>query len=213
MKQLILLLTLVVTSTMQLRANDEKFVEAMQKNIRSIYEAGSIESYQQSVNAFERIASAEKSRWEPLYYIAFGNVMMANLSQDNLKKDRYLDLAMEAVSRGKSIAENESEIVALEGFIYMIRVTVDPQSRGMEFAPQAVMTFNRALNLNPENPRALALLAQMQFGTAQFFGSPTTEACAINAKALEKFDNFKSDNVLAPVWGRRMAESLKEKCQ
>jgi hypothetical protein len=213
MKQVILSVLFFVTVAPDLRANDEKYVEAMQKNIKSIYEARDIDSYQQSVNAFERISSAEKSRWEPLYYIAFGNVMMANISQDKQKKDAYLDRAMEVIVLAKSIRENESEIFALEGFVYMIRVTVDPQTRGMEFAPQAMMTFNRALSINPENPRALALLAQMQFGTAQFFGSPTTEACAINNKALDKFDTFKPESVLAPVWGRQMAQSMKERCQ
>lgn len=213
MKQVILSVLFFVTVAPDLRANDEKYVEAMQKNIKSIYEARDIDSYQQSVNAFERISSAEKSRWEPLYYIAFGNVMMANISQDKQKKDAYLDRAMEVIVLAKSIRENESEIFALEGFVYMIRVTVDPQTRGMEFAPQAMMTFNRALSINPENPRALALLAQMQFGTAQFFGSPTTEACAINSKALDKFDTFKPESVLAPVWGRQMAQSMKGRCQ
>ena len=212
MKQFVLFLAFLALTANPLVANDEKYVEAMRKNIKSIYEAESIEAYQQSVNAFERIASAEKDRWEPLYYVAFGNVMMANISNDNAKKDGYLDLAMEAIERAKTLKQDESEIIALEGFAHMIRVTVDPQTRGMEYAPLAVMTFNRALAINPENPRALALLAQMQYGTAQFFGSPTNEACGINSKAVEKFDTYKSDNTLAPTWGRQMAETLKEKC-
>jgi hypothetical protein len=69
------------------------------------------------------------------------------------------------------------------------------------------------VQLNPENPRALALMAQMQYGTAQFFGSPTTEACTTLSLALQKFDTFKSDNPLAPQWGRGMAEGLKEQCK
>jgi hypothetical protein len=73
--------------------------------------------------------------------------------------------------------------------------------------------FEKAISLNPENPRALAMMAQMQFGTAQFFGSPTTDACNTNVKALEKFGTFKSDNPLAPVWGKSMAEGMVEKCK
>lgn len=213
MKKIILSLVLMFVSSAQLLlANDEKYVEAMQKNIKAIYEANSIESYQQSVNAFERIASGEKSHWEPLYYVAFGNLMMANLTTQNDKKDGYLDRAMEAIDQARAVKQDESEIVALEGFVYMLRIGVDPQNRGMEYAPQAVATFNRAVALNPENPRALALLAQMQFGTAQFFNSPTTEACEINGRAADKFETYKANNALAPVWGRNMVESLKQKC-
>jgi hypothetical protein len=69
------------------------------------------------------------------------------------------------------------------------------------------------VGLNPENPRALALLAQMQFGTARFFGSSTIEACGTNTKALEKFEKFKSDNALAPQWGRGMAEEMRDECK
>ena len=55
-----------------------------------------------------------------------------------------------------------------------------------------MQSLGGALSLNPENPRALALIAQTQYGTAQFLGSPTTEACATNASALEKVATFKS---------------------
>jgi tetratricopeptide (TPR) repeat protein len=194
-------------------ANDEKFIEAMQKNIKSVYEAQEITTLLQTVNSFERIAATEKNKWEPFYYIGFGYLMMANMETDGNKKDAYLDKALEAIEKGKVIIPSESELIALEGFAYMLKVTVDPQSRGMVFAPKAVQTFEKALALNPENPRALALLAQMQYGTAQFFGSAATDACTSNAKALEKFQTYKSENPLAPVWGLRMAESLKQACK
>jgi hypothetical protein len=172
-----------------------------------------VESYRLAINGFERIAAAEKTKWEPLYYIAFGNIMMANRETDNATKDQFLDRALEVIKQAKAIRENESELIALEGFALMMKVSVDPQSRGMVYAPQAMQAFNTALAHNPENPRAMALLAQMQYGTAQFFNSPVTEACQLNAKAGEKIKTYKSDNLLAPVWGAGMIESLKEKCK
>jgi cytochrome c-type biogenesis protein CcmH/NrfG len=95
----------------------------------------------------------------------------------------------------------------------MIRVTVDPATRGQQYSTLAYQSFNKAVAINPENPRALTLLAQMQFGTAQFFGSPTTEACATVTKALEKFAATSEPKPLAPEWGKGMAEGLKGKCQ
>lgn len=208
---LTLLLTVSIRSNVQ--ANDGKFVEAMQKNIKAVYEAKEIADYQLSVNAFIRIASVEKSRWEPSYYTAFGYVMMANRENTGAQKDVYLDEALKFIEAGKKLAPSESELVALEGFVYMMKVTVDPASRGMIYAPKAMQTYSAALALNPENPRALAMMAQMQYGTSQFFGSPVTEACETNSKALEKFKTYQSDNILAPTWGSLMAESLKERCK
>lgn len=208
-----LLTCLLIMFVQDVFANDDKYLEAMKKNIAIVYSAQSIEELQQAVNTFDRIAIAEKSRWEPYYYAAFGNIMMATREKEGSKKDLYLDQALVAIEKAKSIKAEESEIVALEGFVNMIRVTVDPGSRGPQFAGLAMQTFGKASALNPENPRALALLAQMQYGTAQFFGSSTGEACATLSKALEKFETFKSENPLAPQWGKPMAEGLKQQCK
>ena len=194
-------------------ANDGKYIEAMQKNIKTIYEAKTISDFQNAVNAFERIASVETKKWEPLYYIAFGNIMLSNAETDNAKKDQYLDLASAAIANAAVINGKESEIVALEGFVLMMRISIDPQSRGMMYAQEATQAFNKALSLNPGNPRAMALLAQMQFGSAQFFGAPATEACESNVKAHEQMANYRSENPLAPSWGKGMIESLMEKCK
>jgi hypothetical protein len=193
-------------------ANDIRYVEAMQKSIQSVYKAKSIDELQTAVNSLERIASAEKVKWEPYYYMSFAFILMANREQAAAKKDTYLDQAHIAIEKASALNANESEIVALIGFIHMIRVTVDPASRGAQYSGLAMQAFGKATALNSENPRALTLTAQMQHGTAKFFGSPFTEACATLNVALQKFDSYKSDNPLAPQWGREMAMGLKKEC-
>jgi hypothetical protein len=190
----------------------DTYEEAMKKNIAAIYHASEIPEFQEVVNIFERISAAEDTKWEPPYYAAFGYIMMANREMDKTKKDAFLDKAMTAIEKAKVRAPRESEIIALEGFVYMVRVTIDPGSRGPEFAPMAMRTFAKATELNPENPRALALTARMQYGSAQFFGNSTTEACSLIEKALAKFETYQSRNPLAPAWGKPMAESLKQQC-
>lgn len=191
----------------------DKYTEVMLKNIEAVYKAQSVEELQSLANTFHRIGEAEKGKWEPYYYEAFGYLMMTTREKEGSKKDAYLDLALKSVETAKGIQPNESELVALEGFVHMLRVTVDPASRGHMYSGMAFESFHRALGMNPENPRALNLLAQMEFGTAQFFGSPSTEACATLNKALEKFETYKVENPLAPQWGKSMTESLKAKCQ
>jgi hypothetical protein len=208
-----LLIAILVLLVSKGFANDGKYEQAMKKNIQTVYTAKTIDELQAAVNSFERIGAAEKTKWEPHYYAAFGYIMIANIEKDNVKKDALLDQAVKAIGAAKTISAEESEIVALEGFATMIRVTVDPGSRGPQYAPQAMQLFGKALTLNPANPRAMALMAQMQYGTAQFFGSATTEACETLKKSLESFETYKSENPLAPQWGRGMAEGMKEKCK
>jgi tetratricopeptide (TPR) repeat protein len=208
-----LLLAALILLASKLALAADKYAEAMQKQIQIVYSAKTAEEIQQAVNALERIGDAEKTRWEPFYYASFGYVMIAVRINDAAAKDNSLDLALKVLAKASALNQNESEVVALEGFIHMIRVTVDPASRGQQYSQLAFQSFGKALAINPENPRALALMAQMQYGTAQFFGSSTTEACQTLDKALEKFASVKSEDPIAPQWGREMAEGLKAQCR
>ncbi len=212
-RTIILIVSVLSIYTSNALGNDNQYAEAMAKNIQTVYSSQSITELQGAVNALERIASAEKTKWEPYYYAAFGNIMIAHREQDGTKKDAFLDQAMANIEKAKKIAPKESEIITLEGFVHVIRITVNPATRGQQYSGLAMQTLGRALSINPENPRALALIAQTQYGTAQFLGSPTTEACATNAAALEKFATFKSENPLAPKWGNRMAEETAGNCK
>jgi hypothetical protein len=210
---MIILLFNVLGYSSFMPANDDAYAEVMAKSIQTVYSAQSISTLQNTVHALERIGLAEKSKWEPYYYAAFGYIMMANQEKDGSKKDSYLDQAATTIKKAAAIKANDSEITALEGFVHMIRVTVDPATRGQQYSGLAMQTFGRAISLDPNNPRALALLAQIQYGTAQFLASSTAEACATNEAALQKFATFKSDNPLAPRWGQSMAEGTKAKCK
>jgi hypothetical protein len=193
-------------------ADDQKYIQTMSKNIEALYSAHTAEQYQNVINTFDRIGNAEKTKWEPYYYSAFGYLMIANMETDLTKKDQWLDQASVAISKASAINSNESEIVSLDGFTQMLRVTVDPASRGQKYSGQATALFSKALALNPENPRALSLMAQMQIGTARFFKSPTTEGCATAAKAQEKFKTYHSQNPIAPIWGKEMTDKLVGAC-
>lgn len=210
MKAILAILLALTVST--LTAQD-KYTENMQKNIMAGYKAQTSAEHQEAANALERIAAAEKTKWEPHYYASYNYIMLSNKEKEAAKKDAYLDLAEKALNQAKTIQPNDSEITTLEGFIYMMRLTVDPASRGQEYSGKAYQSFGTALSLNPDNPRALVLMSQMQYGTAQFFKSPTTEACATLEKSLQKFESFKADNALAPQWGKSFAEGLKGSCK
>ena len=205
-------LVLVLLTPSLAKSNDSKYAEVMRKNIQAIYTSDDVAEMQNIVNMFERVGDSEKSKWEPFYYASYGYIMMATKEKDVQKKDSYLDLALKGIQKALAIQPNESELVTLEGFAHMIRVSIDPASRGQQYSGMAMQSFGKSVAMNPENPRALALLAQMQFGMAQFFGSPTTEACSTNAKAIDKFNGSKSENPFAPQWGKGMTESLNSKC-
>jgi tetratricopeptide (TPR) repeat protein len=202
---------ILITSFAALAA--DKYTDQMTANIQLVYNAQTTDELKQAVNAFERIGNAEKTKWEPFYYAAFGNIMIAAREKDGSKKDLILDQAESFLAKATAIKPNDSEIITLEGFVYTLRLTVDPATRGQKYSMLAMQAFGKALELNPDNPRALSLMAQMQYGTAKFFGSSIDEACSTATKAIEKFETFESDNVLAPQWGKKNAEDFKGVCK
>lgn len=213
MKKNLILLLGVLCATLTF-ANGQ-FEKAMGKNIPAMFSADSPESLQAVINNLNRIGEAEGDRWEPYYYVAFGYLRMSEMYESAEDKDKYLDLAMAAVNKGAEIKPDDSELEAMRGYVNMIKLTVDPATRGMTYSGLAFGSFQKALALNPNNPRAHFLMGRMQYGTAQFMGGGTDDACGSLFKALVMFDKEdEPENPFAPSWGKNSTEqAIKQLCE
>ncbi len=205
---IIILVTIISLST---HATD-KYTQHMESNIETLFTAQTVEELQLVANKFDRIASTEKDKWLPKYYASLANVWMATREEGVEKKDNYLGQAQLRIDQAAALSEGNAEIAALRGFIYMIGITVDPASRGATYGQKAFMEFGKAIELNPENPRALFFKGQMEFGTAQFFKSDTSAACKTMARSLELFDKFTPETAIHPNWGSGFARRTVENC-
>jgi len=111
-----ILTVLMLISAVAAQAN-AGYIEAMQKAIDKVYKAETILEIQEAVNVLDRISNAEKGKWEPSYYAAFGYIMMATKEADVATKDKYLDQAKVYADRASAIQPNNDEIITLEGFM------------------------------------------------------------------------------------------------
>jgi hypothetical protein len=190
--------------------------QAMQQAIAKLTTAGTVTQMSEAGNTFDRIVSGAPEEWLPLYYGAYSRVIMAAMEQDVTKKDAYLDLA-ETRLQGINELENfdQSEVLALQGFLYMIRITVDPAARGQEYSMKSGAALQEAIAMDPQNPRAMLMLAQMSYGSAQFFNGDTSEACAMADTASQLLD-LEAQNVedgFAPNWGRYQVDAMIAQCK
>ena len=192
---------------------DGNYEKAMLKNIAALHEAQSVEAMQEAAHAFERIAQAEDAEWLPRYYAAYAHITMGAMTEEIDKKDPYLDQAQSFLDEALQLEKEESELVALQGYLHMIRVSVDPATRGQQLAPQATQVLMKATEMNPENPRALMLLGQMQFGTAQFFGTDVTAPCTLINRSIALYENqSQPQESLMPAWGLQIAQAYQKYC-
>lgn len=183
------------------------FEKAMSKNIPAMFQASTPQALQSTINKLDRVGAAEETRWEPYYYAAFGYLRMSGMQKTIADKDKYLDLALESIAKSSKIDKDNSELETLRGYVHMIRTSIDPAMRGMKYSGMAFESFQKALALNPDNPRAHYLLGQMQYGTAKFMGGGDGGACESFATAQGLFAaEAETDLGIAPSWGRQSTE-------
>ncbi len=214
----LLIFTLISFGVLTLKANDDKYITAMKRIINTVYTSETDEAYQEAIDKLERVAAAKEGKWEPYYYATFAHIMRATRYADGKEtKDLQLDKAQEHLKKALKLNPKESELHALEGFIHMIRLSADPGTRGRQYSGMSFKALNKAIAMNPDNPRALYLMAQMQMGTAKFMGEDLSSSCATLEKSLEKFEEEKvglsTAAPLMPRWGHSQATGMKEQCR
>lgn len=214
MKKSLFTLALAFAFVFSAFANDPAYESAMKKQIQAMKTIQNPEQSQAVANGFLRIAEVKNTEWLPLYYAAYLQTIAAFRFEVN--KDQYFDQAMELAKKAEKIAPNHSEITALQGFITMGKLSVDPMSRGQELSGQAMQLFGKAIALDRENPRAVTMMAQMEQGMAQFFGQGPEKACGLARTGLELFAKEEAkvtEDYLLPTWGKREAEQVAGACK
>ena len=139
---------------------------------------------------------------------------MAAMEQDAQKKDVFLDVAQQHLEEIEKMKHDATEILALEGFLIMIRMSIDP-ARGAELGQKCGMVVNQAYMMDNQNPRAVLMLAQFNLGVAQYMGDDTSDACTMFDNALQLLDQPKAGttNQFLPTWGKEISLEMKKHCQ
>ncbi len=187
---------------------------AVKKGIEQLYSAENLQDMQATANLFHRIAQTEKEKWLPPYYEALTYAFMSfNRTLEDGERDFYLDKADKLQESLADKQADPSEEKTLEGFIKMAKLSVSPMLRGPLMSRSTTACFEKAVALDPNNPRALGMLARMKYGTASFFGSSKDESCTLAKKAVVLYDKEQeTKRGILPTWGRSMTASLAKSC-
>lgn len=207
MKTIITILLVAISTTVF----SSKYEETMKTNIDKLYTLTSSVELQTLANQFERIGNAEQEQWLPAYYSAYCFVRATffdNMDAD--EKHKQLDKAQNVIDQLQKKKENESEVFALQAFIYQLRIT--DMSKGAIYSRKAAEAIARAEKLNPQNPRVYYLRGSNTFHTPKFFGGGAEKAQPSLAKAAQIFETQKPNNALMPNWGSHHNNQLLKQC-
>ncbi|MBT8218296.1 MAG: hypothetical protein KJP00_00615 [Bacteroidia bacterium] len=193
----------------------DPYTEAMKEGMTMLEKAQNSDDFLAAANQFERISNVAADNWHPAYYTAYARAIAASMVNESTRKEELLDQAEVALKKASGVDHDKSEVGTLQGFIHMLRIAVDPNVRGQQYSMMSSASLQKALAINPDNPRAMYMQAQLSFGTAQFFGSDTSDACAAVDRAISLFEKSEmepSADPFAPNWGKLFALSFQKQC-
>lgn len=193
-------------------AQDSKYEAAMQSGLKLLLECKTMNDYLTAANQFERIAKVEKSHWLPVYYTSYCHLIAALQTDDEGVKDQYLDKALLQAEKANSLKANNSEIYTLIGYIQYMKLSVSPLTR-MSFMKSSKISLDKAIQLNPANPRPYFVQGQNIFYTPAVFGGGKAAAKPFFEQAAAKFRDFKPEDHLAPNWGASRNSRLLAECK
>jgi len=187
--------------TLGLKAQSDVYLSAMKNGLANLDTLQSNNSFISAANTFERIAEAEPEEWLPLYYAAYTRLLGGVTAQNKDTQDALYDQALASLKKAEIIMPNNSEIYALKGYALYMKMAVDPMERYQSIA-SAEKELEKALAINPSNPRVYLIRGQNKFYTPETYGGGKDAAKPLLLKAKELFETSKPAHELDPHWGK-----------
>ena len=221
MKTIITLLIAAFAATSPVWAQSDPYKQAMSAalgTMKTHNEKSPVTDVLATANQFERIASAEPKEWLPRYYAGLSYVYLGFMGKDEASKDKFLDQAdanlkaAEAITATTPGPEND-ELAVLKAYIAQARMVVDPMNRWQQYGPLFQAGIDKAIAINPNNPRPYVLQGSSLMYTPEQFGGGPANACPVLKQAAEKFATFKPASDFAPMWGKEQIEPMLAKCK
>lgn len=161
---------------------------------------------------FERIASAEKDSWLPNYYVALVNTTEAFNPANKEKISALLAKAQSALDVEMLKDDTNPELLVVQAMINTAWIVNDPMVNGMKLSAPTIAIYNKALALDPNNPRVVFCKAEFEIGGAKWSGADVKSLCKDVEKSIELFKNYKTEVLFYPNWGLDRAQQTLKNC-
>lgn len=201
----------ILFSSIFAEAQTGNYEKAMGQAMQSWSKADGPAELNDVANSFSRIASAQDTSYLPDYYAAYVQIIESFYLTDAAKRDQLLAEAQKHVDRAAKLSPGNSEVEVMKGYAFMAKMVVEPQTRAQKYSPMIMQSFGKARSMDPTNPRAVIMMARMQLGTAQFFGSSIEECCELAKQGKEMLDK-ETTKGFEPSWGDYEANAVLKNC-
>ena len=192
-----------------LQAQSPNQSKALESAVMQFNQTNSPSSYTQLYLQFEQLYSVDKTNWLIPYYAGMTKALMCLLKMG--ERDALANDALLWINRAKSIAVND-EIYCAESLDYTAKLSVNPALRWFTYEGKIKNALSMAKKLNPNNPRAYILEANIQHKLPYLFGGGCKSAKPLIQKAELCLNNQAKVNSIEPSWGVQSLVKLKKAC-
>ena len=194
--------------THRVKAQDnDLYQSSMQKAVNKLDAAMNIDELSDTRNLFERIAMKFNNKWQPVYYIAYCDMQMVFFDIKSEVNNTRLEDAKKQLEKLELFADvDESELNTLWGYYYNARIAINPESAQTLFG-QVIASLEKAIELNPDNPRAIILRAFFNQYLPSFVKLKIDMEAEVN-KAKELFGK-EEKSIVNPYWGAYFINQIK----
>lgn len=174
---------------------------ALQQVLSKVKEEKEMSGLYNHVNTLKRLSAMCPGQWLPDYYIAYFDLKLV-LSKATDKPADLLQEVSEKLTALKSNAQaNASEVATLEGYYYYAMIAQDPAVNGQKYYREVMNGYEKAIRLDPSNPRPQLQLAIFQHRMAAFMKQPDDGFCDKLQQLEQTFRDFRPAGATAPDWG------------
>ena len=192
-----------------LQAQTSNHTKALESAVIQFNKTNSPSSYIQLFQQFEQLYAVDKTNWLIPYYAGMTKSLMCLLKMGD--RDALASDALLWVARANSIEVND-EIYCAESLAYTAKMSVNPALRWFTYEGKIKNSLSLAKKLNPNNPRAYILEANIQQKLPFIFGGGCKSAKPLIQKADLFFSNQTKANSIEPSWGIQSLVKLKKAC-
>jgi hypothetical protein len=176
----------------------------------SLWESGELTKASQ---LFERVSTAEPTKWMPAYYAATVEILSSFGLKDEAKLTAKLTKAQEFLDMAKLNSENNPEIIITQALLNLGYIAFDGQKYGMTLSGKNTQLYLKALKIAPENPRVILGYAEWNMGSAKFFGKSTKPYCDEIKRAIKLGKVEQIEEEFYPKFILKRAKEVLKKCK
>jgi tetratricopeptide (TPR) repeat protein len=152
---------------------------------------------------FERLLMDGSKSWLVRYYIGLVDYRLVSYyfsKQDKDQAKQFIDDGIEQLQQCIESGENFAEAHSLLSSLFGNKIAVSPLS-AMTLGPKSGNEMDKAMKLEPNNPRNYLIAGWSAYFTPKLFGGGKDKAKNYFEQAIAYFDSYKVADPLLPDWG------------